>query len=59
MPDIAGMSAQLAELQARLVEADEKARTPKLVKRGKDGLIEAIGEAKVVRDAAGLVASIG
>jgi hypothetical protein len=52
-------SAEFGEIKARMMEADERAKSPKLVKRNKAGLIEAIGDNVIVRDEAGSVVSIG
>ena len=52
-------SAEFGEIKAQLMDQAESSRAPKLVKRDKNGLIVAIGDRPVARDASGRVESIG
>ena len=56
---VEAMAGEIGELRSQLIEQTESSRAPKLVKRDKNGLIISIGDRPVMRDASGLVESIG
>jgi hypothetical protein len=56
---VQSMSGEFGEIKARLMEQSESSKAPKLVKRDKNGLIVAIGDKPVTRDASGRVEAIG
>jgi hypothetical protein len=56
---VQSMSGEFGEIKARLMEQSESSKATKLVKRDKNGLIVAIGDKPVTRDASGRVEAIG